>query len=84
MLTASQQRKAGVEGMFAHGLLGQAAAPPLTSAGVVGGGVVRGCLELHLGHHPLFLNKHATWSRILLYLGWQCKYQQQGGTAAAT
>ena len=55
--------------------------PPLTSMGV--GGVVWGCLGLHLGHHPLFLNKHATWSRILLYLGWQCKYQQRGGTTAA-
>ena len=58
--------------------------PPHRSSPWGLGGVVRGCLELHLGHHPLYLNKHATWSRILLYLGWQCKYQQRGGTAATT
>lgn len=26
---------------------------------------------------PFFLDKHATWSCILLYLGWQFKYQQR-------
>lgn len=39
--------------------------------------------RFHLWHYPFFFNKHATWSRILLYLGWQFKYQQRGGTMAA-
>lgn len=70
-----------MEGMFAHGLLVKRLPHRHLC---VGGGGCSGAAWSSIWAITLFLNKHATWSRILLYLGWQCKYQQQGGTAAAT
>lgn len=58
----------------------------LTAGGAAGGG--GGQCEAASGSiwaiTLFFLNKHATCSHILLYLGWQYKYQQRGGTVAAT